>query len=495
MAIILGVSINWRLSPRVITIPIAEKSITVEDLQDTLLDLEAKETDGMLFPHIRNTSGGEALGGGVTVGWTIELQDAVIAFTPRTASQSSGTATTANAAGTQLKDNTATFITDGIVAGATIINFSDKSVTSVISVDSEIQLTHYPLDDGIDNDWGIGDSYKVWNEIQCEITGGNTVAVDLGDSVISPVRPTFGTQVLKVSSSSATTQELTAIQFSSYNNRVTVQFSSPYSGESFPVGTREQPVNNLADALLILTNKGLNKIEFIGNATIDSNGVYDGIVFIGESKTKSVLIISSGASVIGCEFTDTTLTGTLDGNSKLDNCRITTLNFVDGIVEDCILAGIITLSGTSDAHFIDCKDGIIGLGKPEIDCGGSGSGLNMKHYSGDIKITNKTGAEYVEIDILSGSVELTNTVTDGTIVVKGNGALIDNSGFGATVISTDLIQPFMLRDIHDEALGKWTVDPTGKTLTLYRIDGTVLKTFNLGDTTANVPSFISRNPV
>lgn len=50
-----------------------------------------------------------------------------------------------------------------------------------------------------------------------------------------------------------------------------------------------------------------------------------------------------------------------------------------------------------------------------------------------------------------------------------------------------------ITDIRDEALGKWVLDPTAKTLTLYRVDGvTVLKTFNLTDTANGVPAFIAR---
>jgi len=52
-----------------------------------------------------------------------------------------------------------------------------------------------------------------------------------------------------------------------------------------------------------------------------------------------------------------------------------------------------------------------------------------------------------------------------------------------------------LQDIHDESFGKWVLDPTGQTLTLYKADGiTILKAFNLGSTTDSVPAFISRIP-
>ena len=58
MAIISGVTIDFTLSPRVITIPTTETAVTITDLQDTLLDLE-DDDEGILHPHLRNTSGGE----------------------------------------------------------------------------------------------------------------------------------------------------------------------------------------------------------------------------------------------------------------------------------------------------------------------------------------------------------------------------------------------------------------------------------------------------
>lgn len=52
-----------------------------------------------------------------------------------------------------------------------------------------------------------------------------------------------------------------------------------------------------------------------------------------------------------------------------------------------------------------------------------------------------------------------------------------------------------IRDLHDEAFGKWILDYIAKTLTLYKADGvTVLKVFDLGDTEDTINPFISRTP-
>lgn len=137
----------------------------------------------------------------------MELQNAQLSFAPRTTITSSGAVTTIDTTGTKLIDSGATFQSDGVIAGATLVNFTDQSISSVISIDSEIQLTCHQLAAGLDNQFDSSDVYKIWNSIQCNVAGGNLVAVDDMGASISAIHPTFGTHVLKTSSSSATQVE------------------------------------------------------------------------------------------------------------------------------------------------------------------------------------------------------------------------------------------------------------------------------------------------
>lgn len=203
MAIISGVTVDWTVSPRIITIPSPIVQVTIEDLQDTLLDIEWSE-HGMTEPHLREFSGGESLGGGVSVGFTMELQNAQLAFEARTTPLESGTATSADATGTTLTDTSAAFQTNSVGRGDLVYNVADGSQATVISVTSENELVHTTLSGGTGNDWGIGDSYEVYDVVQCNISGGNMVAVDDVDADLDPVFPTFGTQIVRTSSSSAT---------------------------------------------------------------------------------------------------------------------------------------------------------------------------------------------------------------------------------------------------------------------------------------------------
>jgi hypothetical protein len=467
MAVIQGVTVNWRLSPRVITIPITESEITIDDLQDTLLDLE-DDDEGMVWPHLRETSGGEALGAGVTVGITTELQNAQLAFAARTTSSSEGTATTGNAAGIKLIDSAASFETDGVSNGDVIVNFTDKSVASVITVDSQIQITHEPLADGTGNDWDVNDEYKIWPWTVCEVTGGNCVAVDDVAAEIDPVLPRFGVSYLRTSSSSATLQELSAIQFSSFNGGVTVDIANGVSGTVFPVGTPQDPVNNMADALTIAAARGFTAFFINGNVTLDSGLNYEQYSFYGESMDKTTITVSSSAQTEKCEFYECTITGTLDGLCKVKNAAIANLDYVSGVIELCILQGEIVLGGGANAYFLDCWAGTLLGVPPSIDMGGSGQTLVMQNFNGYIQWKNKSGSDQANASLNAGWVMLDSTITAGAVTIIGVGHVEDNST-GTTTVNTDhLIEATEIHELHklqglhpDHPM---TVTPTSRTV-------------------------------
>ncbi|MHC4950704.1 MAG: hypothetical protein ACYTEU_06920 [Planctomycetota bacterium] len=233
----------------------------------------------------------------------------------------------------------------------------------------------------------------------------------------------------------------TAIEYASYNGGVTVDQTSSYTGTLFPVGTPQRPVNNFADAILIASTRGFTTFYISGDATVDDSNDFRGMIFIGESQTKTELDIDTNAQVDGCEFYDATVTGTLDGDSKIKNCTIGTLNYVNGIIEQCLLEiGTITLGGSAEAHFLDCWSGVAGSNTPTIDMGGSGQDLSLRNYNGGIKIENKTGSNAVSIDLNSGHIILDSTVTGGEVVIRGIGKLTDNST-GGTINIQDFLNP------------------------------------------------------
>lgn len=314
---------------------------------------------------------------------------------------------------------------------------------------------------------------------QCNISGGNLVAIDDVGADISPIQPTAFTQVVLANSSSATLTEQEALQYSSFNGGVSYDSTSPYTGTNFPVGTPQQPVNNIYDAYDIAVERGFTLGYILSDLTFPTDLPLDGFTFIGSGKDRTLITIPDAASVSECTYIDAEVTGYLDGNNTLKDCLVSNLNYIKGYIEGCVLSpGTITLAGSDVAHFLDCYSGQPGSGTPTIDMGGSGQALALRNYNGGIKLTNKSGSESVSVDLNSGQIKLTSTVTAGEIVARGVGKLIEDATGdtihtgtwnGATIIN-ETVSPHNItddvwnRDISDHVVAGTFGELIGKKL-------------------------------
>ena len=429
MAVRDDISVDFFESPRIVRVAAPSTELTIQDLHDTVRAIE-DEPNKLQYPDLISSAGKEPLGGGITVGITSTLKDAQVSFEARKASTSSGTVTTADASGRTLIDSAATFVSDGVERGAWVVNLTDGSVASVTRVVSETQLVTDVLGDGLDGQFEIGDSYKVWNVIGCQVSGGNLVAQDENGATIAQILPTAGTQVRLTASSSATLQELLDIQYSAFLGAVHVDPASPYDGTSFPTGTPRQKVNNVDDALLIAASRGFHEIMVHGDLTITQD-ISD--FFVYGSRRTVTLTIGAGGVVQGSRFADLTLQGSFDGLLSMTNCVLLNCTNVTGFIEDSFLDGRVTLGGMEIAHFVNCKSGPQGLAV--IDGGGSfGQDVAIRDYTGDLAIENVTGGnDEWTIDLDSSDLLLAADVTAGTFILRGIGLLTDLSGGSATV--------------------------------------------------------------
>jgi hypothetical protein len=431
------INVDYQPSPRVVEIATPSTELTVQDLIDTLRISEEGFVEGLSFDKMIDAAGKEDLGGGVLVGITANMQDAQVSFEARRTPAEIGTVTTPSGAGVNglqtFVDSAADFITAGIARGSLVINFTDNSLADVYEIVDATTLTVRSLVNGTGNTFDVADNYQVFNIIQCNISGGNLVAEDGIGAQLSPVVPTAFTQIVRTASSSATLSESQDIQYSSFNGGVTVDVLTANTGTVFPTGTSRQPVNNMADALLIAQARGLSKFFISGNITL-STDTFDNFVFEGQSTARSTITINSSASVISSEFTNCTVTGVLDGNSVIENAVAQDLDFVDGVVRNSGLIGDITLSGASTLQLLDCYEG--SQIRPCLDFGGAGTGLIVTNWNGAICLKNKTGPEAAFLDLASGDIEIHNDVTDGTITLRGVGKWDNKFTYtgGATII-------------------------------------------------------------
>lgn len=82
MPSVVGVTVDFAVSPRIITVPDPLVTISVQDLIDTIRDIE-DEPSSMSYTALASAGGKEALGTGDLVGITLKLLDARVAFEDR----------------------------------------------------------------------------------------------------------------------------------------------------------------------------------------------------------------------------------------------------------------------------------------------------------------------------------------------------------------------------------------------------------------------------
>jgi hypothetical protein len=428
------ISVLWNLSPRLVIIASPSAEVTIQDLHDTLRDIE-DEPHAMQYPSLISTAGKEPLGGGVTVGLTATLLNAQVMFERRATIIASGTVTTASDPGVivQLIDSNASFQT-GIEPGDIILNTVDSSHAEVLEVTSDTELKVLSPTGGSENDYDVGEAYQIFANVECSVSGGNLVAQDSVGDPLSPIFPSFGTHVVRTSSSSATLQELEDIQYSSFNGGVTIDTTNGTSGTVYPIGTPRQPVDNLDDAKTIADARGFDTYFVVGDLTVDSgNHPY---MLIGQNPTLSTITLDPAANINGASFQNATILGTMDGNSICSDCHIEDLNFFSGTIDRCVLEGTITLGGGIAALILDSWTGDPGAAAPKIDMGGSGQSLSLRNYNGSIEIKEKSGADEVSVDLASGQITINDNVTNGTITLRGVGSWANRDTYvgGATVV-------------------------------------------------------------
>lgn len=82
MAFRSDIAIDWSTSPRIITVLSPSVELTIQDLVDTVRDLE-DELPNMAYDKIVDATGKEPLGGGNAVGITATLRNAQVGFEAR----------------------------------------------------------------------------------------------------------------------------------------------------------------------------------------------------------------------------------------------------------------------------------------------------------------------------------------------------------------------------------------------------------------------------
>lgn len=277
---------------------------------------------------------------------------------------------------------------------------------------------------------------------------GNVFTDPAGSSIITPTTGNFNVTVEMFISnlSDSTLAQMSEIEHASFNGVVSINTLSGIAGTLYPIGTPTMPVNNIDDALLIASSKGLTDI-FIREGAIAITASHDisFLTFIGRDATNSIVSMETGAVIQDCMFQNVTITGDFGGqHTRVENCIIDNVTNFCGSVMGSTLKGVVALGGINDVSFIQCYDGV-NPGSVNVDMGGSGRKVEFRDYFGGLTLSNKTGTEECTINFSAGRLSIANTVTAGTIVVRGVGEISSNLGT-ATVNDDGLVNKAIIAD-------------------------------------------------
>lgn len=239
-------------------------------------------------------------------------------------------------------------------------------------------------------------------------------------------------QVSLVPNNSAGLINVRAAEYASYMDGIAVDVANGTTGTTFPKGSHVEPVNNMADALLIAQVRGIESFIVHGALTLATGDDVSGYRFEGENAITSFLTVNAGATVTNCQFEDLFVTNSiLDGYCYLKHCYVSGVSGIEGFLEGCIIAGALSLTGTQNTFFVDCKSGCVGLGAadlPVLSMAGSDRHVAFRNFSGPLKITNSTDPLNTAcVDISSGAtVTIDSSCTAGVIYIRGVGNIVNN---------------------------------------------------------------------
>lgn len=299
------------------------------------------------------------------------------------------------------------------------------------------------------------------------IVGGNS---NVADVVVK-------NQVGVNTANSAGLQDPFALQSAAFGDVIAIDVDNGQAGTSFPIGSRAFPVDNIDDALLIGSVRGISTFLLKSNLTLSSADLSVGISFQGDNLGK-VLTIQSGADVENCQFELLTIQGTVDGTNSFRQCQILDLAIENGFMLQCGFAGTITLgSSTSTLSVLSCYSLVAGGGPsqtPTLDLGGTQlTPLAIRGWEGGLRIRNGTAQTGgVSIDLASGRVIVDSTITNGTYTIRGVGDVFDDST--GTAVVSDQTVTLDVRRTRKHQTNKLVTDPATGVATLYDDDGTTV---------------------
>lgn len=228
------------------------------------------------------------------------------------------------------------------------------------------------------------------------------------------------------------------IEFASFGGYIHVDPNSTNSGTDYdgngnPIGSPLAPVNNWADAHVISMARGIHPFLIYNNttiATIDFSMPGMNHTFRAVSPFVQVTIDAT-ADVTGCDFSNMTVIGQLDGVNVVRDCSVGPITEASGFFEKCAFWGTVALSG--DTSVLQCYSQVVGDGTAEFIPGEWD--LIVRDFAGSILVSGTAVNHVSSIGVKEGRISVAADVTEGELHLRGTPyQIVDLSSGNAQVI-------------------------------------------------------------
>lgn len=197
-------------------------------------------------------------------------------------------------------------------------------------------------------------------------------------------------------------------------------------------GTQGNPVDNLADAVLLTAGLGIKDYELHGSTDIILTTPHANWHFSGHNGSS---VDPDGQNINGAHFDCLTLKNNLGGDDiSARFCKLQSLTNATGSYDFCQLIDNATLVA-GDTHFFQCASGVAGTGTPYIDLDGDDANarnLHLRGWLGGVELRTHTSTDTTSFDCPAGQIIVAASSTGGTVAMRGNINITDNASGAVT---------------------------------------------------------------
>lgn len=337
----------------------------------------------------------------------------------------------------------------------------------------ELGLTYFLL-----NDWKI----RPYSENHTLTVNGNLYSEDGSSPYVSAIG-SYSVMVINSVSNlvDSTVQQLPEIEFASFQNYVIIDVDNGVEGTDYPIGTRGNPVNNLADAKAIAVERGLNTFHLLSNLTISDGENVDNFVF--KSDNWLTLTIEDGASVVNTEFTKLDIYGKMCGTwNVLNDCWSEDITNFRGWVRGGSIVNVelspylepdpYTLGSSYFDNIVPMYTNI-----PSVLVMNENVSVSFTNSTDICEIKEMTSGSVISMGMSHGKFIINSSCTGGSIIAEGIGTIENNSSILPD--TSCLLNNEIFNTLLDVNQGNWEI--ANNQMVFYKIDGSELMRFNLYD--------------